>query len=313
MTKVLAQDDPLEHPDIPPLDRMLEVVAGLGEWSAAELQAKSALPGWHVREAETHLVAAMCESTAERVDARLGDALDSVERLRGGGARKEACRYLRTFLPGDLQARFDLKAKCRLSRNRRWIVGSLVGAAALVLLSLTLVLRKTETLTASVVLPPKTTLQEPEQVVTKGGDDEWHARDVMEYRRAVITQRRFVWLVTIDKERAIIRDCVERHEPSATQIEVSTIREFDALGGREFFVVVIADEPFLPRPDHADRRSLRPAWLAAEADNLQKVGASESPDHPRVAEAVVAAIRRFGYDGPVEVFVSSVRRVSTVR
>lgn len=306
MSATRPPSEPLEHPDLPSLERMLEVAGGLDVWSARELRVSEELPAWHVREAEAYLVLAMLETTPQAAGAQLERAIDSVRRLPGGAAQAAACRYLRTFLSNELQQRFDsLAVKPFSTLTRRSLIFG-AGAAAAGMIAWLTIPRPTPP-QASGVAPPLLTLLFPRNT-PKGVGKTYYADDLLRYRRTVTTARRFVWLVTADPAQAAVRDFVERTDKGPPAVQLETERKFDARDGWEFFIIVVADEPILPRADEPRRRAVKLAWTDEELKQLQGCGADET-----AAAKLVAAILEAKFRERIEVFVSSVRRESTVR
>jgi len=297
--------DPLDHPDLPPIERMLEVLSGLDAWSETERRFRTTLPGWPLREAEAHVALAMLETTPAGADVQLGRALDAVRRLPGRTAQAAACRYLRTFLAAELQQRFDslTQERCSGLSRRSVLVGASVAAGGLF-----------AWLSFSGRAPRPSSAKEPELALlsprgtTKAVGKTYYADDKLHYRRTVRTGRRFVWLVTADKLQATVRDFVERGDRSSQAVALETTRQLDAQDGHEYFIIVVADELLLPRPAPADRRGVKLAWTDEEVQQLQARG-----DDDGAAAELVAALLKSRGEAAVEVFVSNIVRKSTVR
>lgn len=309
MTATRRPPDPLEHPDIPPLERMLAVLSGLDAWSIAEVRLRDSLPGWPLREAEAYLALAMLETTPAAANVQLVRALDSVRRLPGRTASAAACRYLRTFLPAELQHRFDelSQANRAAMRRRKFLTAGCATAAAASGLFVWMNYFRQTAPQASAAAPPLLALLFPANT-PKGVGKTYYADDVLHYRRSVTTMRRFLWLITADKAQASVRDFVERPDPTPQTVQLETKRKFDAQDCWEFFIIVVADEPILPRSVEPDRRAAKLAWTDEEREQLQACGADEAAAAKLVATRLEAEFRQ-----RVEVFVSSVRREPTVR
>ncbi|MBL9081596.1 MAG: hypothetical protein JNK76_07305 [Planctomycetales bacterium] len=295
--------------ELPSLARVLKVAAGREAWSATELEIRARKPAWHVREAQGHLALAMLVDSPTAATTRLKEALECVRRMPNRRMREAACRYLRTFLSVDLQPRFDQlsQADRAATRRRTFLTAGCATAAAASGLVVWLSYFRQNAPQTSAAAPPLLVLLFPTNT-PKGVGKTYYADDVLHYRRSVTTRRRFLWLVTVDEAQASIRDYVERPDQTPQTVQLETKRKFDARDCWEFFIIVVADEPILPRPVEPDRGAVKLAWTDEERQQLQACGADEAAAAKLVATRLEAEYRQ-----RVEVFVSSVRRESTVR
>ncbi|MBL9084891.1 MAG: hypothetical protein JNK76_24015 [Planctomycetales bacterium] len=294
--------------ELPSLARVLKVAAGRDAWSATELEIRGRKPAWRVREAQGHLALAMLRDSPTAAATQLKQALECVGRMPNRRMREAACRYLRTFLSVDLQRRFDeLSQADRAAMRRRTFLTAGCGAAAASGLFVWLSYFRQTAPQASAAAPPLLALLFPANT-PKGVGKTYYADDVLHYRRSVTTMRRFLWLITADKAQASVRDFVERPDPTPQTVQLETKRKFDAQDCWEFFIIVVADEPILPRSVEPDRRAVKLTWTDEEREQLQACGADEAAAAKLVATRLEAEFRQ-----RVEVFVSSVRREPTVR